>query len=404
MHMKNIVIREATAKDIPTVVDFYMRMDHPGQKDWIEIMMDGRHPYVDAANFIVAEDMTNGKLVASIIYMPWTFSYCGCMVEAVRLEEVFCEPAYQNQGIAKAILQRIADISVQRGYLFECVYGTNAVYPRLGYTYGLPNEEEGYSYIIKEEAVDDEFYIEEASDDDISAIAKLYETNYTRNLLTTYIGSKELYYMKNVYVEGNFYLIKAADGRICGFFHTQLPEKRIYMMELDETVSYFQIRPYLTDFYRQLGLDRIHIKLGKTHPVYTVFKGFYHQKLLSELGFVKVRDLPKMLMAISGILSGRMAQSSYAYYTGTFTMAMHNKNEAYRFDWKDGTLLSVTPVEQEHGEIDIERDRFIKLLFGRVSPEDMQEAFSMFYFQNSDLRNIIEILFPQMQSHVVSIN
>ena len=399
-----IIIREATLQDISLVVDFYMRLDHSGQKNWIEIMMDGRHPYVNASNFIIAVDLDNGKLVASVIYMPWTYSYGGSLIKAVRLEEVFCEPSYQNQGLVKSILRRISEISIEKGYMFEVVYGTNAVYNHFSYTYGLPNEEEGYNVISENETVGTDFTICEANDDDIPIIAELYKTNYTRNLLTTAIGCKEIHYTKNVYVAGNYYVIKSLEGKICGFFHTQLEDKRVYMMELDDTVSYYQIRPYLLDFYKQHGLNNLILKLGKSHPVYSVFKGFNQKKLLSELGFVKIYDIPRFLMYISHILGERLEKSSYSHYTGKFVIAMHNKDEAYRLEWIDGNLSSVTPVHQEHGKVYIERSRFIRLLFGRVSPEDMSEEFSMYYFKNEDYRNIFEILFPKMQSHVLSIN
>lgn len=400
--MESIVIREANVNDIPSVVDFYMRLDNPGQKDWIEIMMDGRHPYINASNFIIAEDA--GKIAASVVYMPWDYSYGGLKIKAVRLEEVFCEPEYQNRGLVRGILQRIADISTEKGYLFECVYGTNAVYNHLGYTYGLPNEMEGYSFIINDETTGNDFTITEADDSEIPAIAKLYETNYTRNLLTTYINCKEIYYTKNVYVEGKYYVIKSSAGEICGFFHTQIDEKYLFMMELDNTVSYHQIRPYLVSFYRQRGFGNIQVNLGVTHPIYMVFRGYHHKKLLSELGFVKVRDIPRFFMGVSGVLENRLARSPYSHYSGAFTIAMHNRDEAYRMEWNDGKLATVTPVKKEHGEIDIERNRFIRLLFGRISPEDMTKEFSMYYFQNNDLRNLFEILFPIMQSHVVSIN
>ena len=400
----NIIIREATMQDIHSVVDFYMRLDNPGQKDWIEIMMDGRHPYVNSSNFIIAEDSASGKLVASVIYMPWSYSYGGGLVKAVRLEEVFCEPDYQNQGIMKNMLQRVAKISSEKGYLFEVVYGTNAVYNHLGYTYGLPNEEEGYNFILENEAVGNDFIISEANDDDIPIMARLYEANYTRNLLTTAIGCNEIHYTKNVYVQGNYYVIKSLDGNICGFFHTQLEEKRIYMMEMDDTVSYYQIRPYLVAFYKRHSLDKLICKLGKSHPVYTVFNGLFQKKLLSELGFVKVRNIPKFLMGISNVLNGRLTKSVYAHFSGSFTVSMHNKDEAYKLTFVDGVLSDVSPVKQGHSEVDIERDRFIKLLFGRISPEEMSEEFSMYYFQNADLRNLFGILFPKMQSHVVSVN
>jgi len=399
---KNIRIREATINDIPTVVDFYMRLDNPSQKDWIEIMMDGRHPHVDASNFIIAEDLNNGKIVASVIYMPWTYSYGGCLVKAVRLEEVFCEPDYQDQGIVRKILHLIAEISSENGYLFEVVYGTNAVYNHLGYTYGLPNEEEGYSYIIEPPAPKNIFIIEEASNSDIPIMAKLYEKNYSRNLLTTVIGEKEIFYNKNIYEQGKFHLIKQIDGQICGFF--LLYTNHIYMMELDDTVCYYQIRSDLIAFLKQQGISEICIKLGKSHPIYMVMNSFHKKKILSELGFVKVNEIPKFIISVSSVLNDRLAKSPYAHFSGIFTVAMHSKDEVYKFVFDNGMLTDVSGVKQEHGEVDIDRNRFIRLLFGRVSSEEMNDEFSMYYFQSNDLRNIFEILFPKLQSHVVSVN
>jgi GNAT superfamily N-acetyltransferase len=80
-------------------VDFEMRMHSPRMKDWYTILMDGRHPHIGASNFIIAEDLRSGRPVASVTYMPWTYAYGGKLVKAVRLEQVFCDPAYQNQGI-----------------------------------------------------------------------------------------------------------------------------------------------------------------------------------------------------------------------------------------------------------------------------------------------------------------
>ncbi len=77
--IKHISIREATPRDIPAVVDFYMRLDNPGQREWIEIMMDGRHPYVDASNLLLAEDEETNRIAACVIYMPWTYSYGGIL-------------------------------------------------------------------------------------------------------------------------------------------------------------------------------------------------------------------------------------------------------------------------------------------------------------------------------------
>jgi len=404
----NIAIREAAAKDIPAVVDFLMRLHNPRNKarmkNWFTIMMDGRHPHIDASNFVIAEDLDNGKLVASATYMPWTYSYGGKPVQAVRLEEVFCEPAYQNQGIVKGILRRVEAICDERGYLFECVYGTNAVYPHLGYTYALPNEEEGYSYIVESEPAGKELRIEKAGGADIPAIARLYEATFARNLLATAIGEKEFDYMMNGNPEGEFYVVRRPGGEVCGFFQTQCKDRRIYMLELDGSASYHQLRPYLLAFCKKHGMEELKLKLGQSHPAYMVFGGLYHKKLPSELGFVKVRDIPRFFMGVADVLQDRLACSPYAHFTGAFTLAVHSREEAYRLSFADGMLTDVSPVQQAHGEVDIERSRLVRLLFGRVAPEEIDGEFSMYCFQNSDLRNLFGIIFPQQQSHVVSVN
>ena len=254
-----------------------------------------------------------------------------------------------------------------------------------------------------------DFYIEEAGDDDIPIITKLHEKAYKRNLLTTAFGCEEINYIKNLYnvsapYPSKFYVIKSAESKVCGFFMTQLKIKHIYMMELDDDCSYHQIRPYLIEFYINQGFDKIPIMLGKAHPVYTVFKGFYHQKSLPEFGYVKVRNIPKFLMSVSQILNDRLEKSPYAHLTSSFTVAMRNNGEAYKFDFVGGKLHDVTPINKNFGQVYIERDKFIKLLFGRTSPIGIEgEAYENNY-ENEDFRNIFEILFPKMPSHIMSLN
>jgi GNAT superfamily N-acetyltransferase len=89
---------------------------------------------IDISNFIIAKDTDNDKLIASIIYQPWNYSYGGNIMKGVRLENAFCETEYQNQGIGKKILNKIAQLSDAEDCLFELVYGENSLYNHLGYT------------------------------------------------------------------------------------------------------------------------------------------------------------------------------------------------------------------------------------------------------------------------------
>ncbi|MCL2084086.1 MAG: hypothetical protein FWH06_02370, partial [Oscillospiraceae bacterium] len=205
-----------TKTDIPEAVDFLMRMHNPAKKKWFEVMADGRHPSTDITNFIIAKDTKNDKIVALIIYQPWNYSYCSNILRGVRLEEVFCEWEYQNQGVLERILEKIAQLSNEKGSLFELVFvGMNGFFNQLGYTFGIPCEGEGYTFMVESVDVGKEYSIVEASDSDIPLIVELLEETKKRNLLTTAIGCKEIDYMKNIYSENMtypsyFYVIKTS--------------------------------------------------------------------------------------------------------------------------------------------------------------------------------------------------
>ena len=403
-----IEIRQGIKADIPEIIEFLMLMHAQNKTDWFEVMADGRHPNNDVSNFMIAKD--NDKIIALTIFQPMNYSYCGIIIKGTRLEEVFCEPEYQYKGIPKKILDEIAERIEKKGSLLELVFvGMYSFFDSLGYTFGIPCEGEGYTYVVNDEETKNDFSIEEASDDDIPIITKLHEKVYKRNILTTALSCSEINYIKNLYnasapYPSKFYIIKSAEGKVCGFFLTQLKSKSIYMMELNDDCSYHQIRPYLIKFYMSHGLNKISAMFGKAHPIYIVFKGFYHQKSLPEFGFVKVNNIPKFLMSVFHVLNGRLANSPYAHLTSSFTVAMRNNGEAYRFEFIGGKLHNITPVNENFGQVYIERDKFIKMLFGRTSPTGLEGEAYQYNYENEDYRNIFEILFPKMTSHIISLN
>ena len=73
-------------------------------------------------NFIIAKDTDNNKIVALTIYQPMNYSYCGSIVKGTRLEEVFCEPEYQNEGVLEKILDKIAELSDEKGRDFRNIF------------------------------------------------------------------------------------------------------------------------------------------------------------------------------------------------------------------------------------------------------------------------------------------
>ena len=404
-------IKKGTSSDIPAAIEFLKRMHASVKQSWFQVMADGTHPTTDITDFVIAAD-SSGNIAALVICQPYHYVYDGCVYKGIRLEEFFCTREHNNRETVGKILDKIKIHAEEIGAFTEHAHGQDALYGKydfFGYTFGLPVEMDGYTFMIQDEEAGNDFVIEEASDDDIPKMAELYKQTYKRNLMATVIDYNEISYIKNIY--GNlglynckFFVIKSSTGTVCGFFLTQTSDKYMFMLELDNSCSFHQIRPFLMAHYKNYGLNRMPLFLGKTHPAYMVFKGFFQQESFTESGYIKIYNIPKFLMKISGVLSKRLAHSPYAFLTRTFTMAMHNHDDVLRFEFVQGKLVDVSHADCHTGEVNIERDRFIRLLFGRVSPQEMEDENYLYAFADNDCRNIFEILFPKMQSHLISIN
>ena len=118
---KQFLIRAATPADVPELLRLiqelavYEKLEHMavGTPPLLHEALFGKRPVCEA---LIAE--VGGRAVGFALYFP-TFSTFLCK-PGLYLEDLFVEPAHRGSGIGKALLQRLAAITVERdGGRFE---------------------------------------------------------------------------------------------------------------------------------------------------------------------------------------------------------------------------------------------------------------------------------------------
>lgn len=115
--MGALVLRAATAADVPVIVQFiealadYERLRHECVADAaaVHATLFGPHP---AAEVILAEEQ--GTPVGFALFYP---TYSTFLARAgMHLEDLFVVPSARGAGVGRALLRRLASLSLERGY------------------------------------------------------------------------------------------------------------------------------------------------------------------------------------------------------------------------------------------------------------------------------------------------
>lgn len=403
-----ILIRQASMKDKDSIIQLLNKLHGTDKSSWIEIMMDGRHPYTDISNFIIAEDTETKSIIGNATMMPWRYLYDGKPIHVTRIEEVIIDTEYRGRGISRRILDYIHKLSEEQDTILQVVFGRPGFYKHHGYTLSLPNEEEGMEVALrKADAITNsdriKFTIEESAEDDLPFIQLMLDNIHDRNMICTYIKEKELYYTKYVYDEHTINVIKDTSGNNVGIMN-HYNNKNVYWLEISKDISYYELRSSLMNYFLEKGIAEVKFKLGANHPFYQFLGDYCTRKLLTISGYARIPDIPKFLLSISDVLDERIAQSDYRGFSGSIDISLHNKLECYSLIFENGKIISAEAIDKGFGDVRILRSYLVQLILGRKSAIDLQIENAEVHFTNSDFMQLMSILFPNKDSYVFSLN
>lgn len=126
-----MIIRPETPADYAAIADVNLRAFDEHRGEPLLVALSRQRRAFDPELSLVAE--IDGKVAGHVLFIPYTVRLLGADVPAVNLAPLAVDPAYQRQGIGKALLEEGHRVARHKGYAFSLLLGHTSYYPRLGY-------------------------------------------------------------------------------------------------------------------------------------------------------------------------------------------------------------------------------------------------------------------------------
>lgn len=430
-----LVLRLASPDDIEAVGTLYEQIlrddDEPvgSIKAWTRDLMSGRHPEVTAADFIVVEDTTNGKIVSATGLMRHVWTYDDVPFSVGRPELVATDPAYRRRGLVRAIFAEIHKLSAAYGHQVQAIVGIEWYYRQFGYEYALPlggGRPLPISAVPSlKEGETEPYHIRPAIEADLPTLMRLYQNQCRKKLVTTVLDEARWRYDLSGHSPESlpaFHIATILDpaGQIAGYYITPklLWGSTIGLFEVgvEEGVSLWAVLPSLLRALKQHGddlgakaepnveqLTGIRCSLGVEHPLYDLLDDKLGPMKRPYAWYVRVPDLPAFIRHIGPVLERRLAHSALSGYSGELKLTFYRSG--MRLAFESGKLVEasdwpVPDTDQEWTGAGFPPLVFLQLLFGYRSLEELHHTFPDCR-ADQEPALLLKTLFPKQTSWVV---
>jgi hypothetical protein len=187
------------------------------------------------------------------------------------------------------------------------------------------------------------------------------------------------------------------DYRRRGLVRAQFETIHRWSAERGEVVQAITGIPW---YYRQFGFG-----LGEEHPVYAAFAGCLPEVRDPYAWYIRVADLVGFVRHVAPALERRLAASDAAGYTGELKVSFYRSGLLLKLE--QGRLTEITnwsPDPSDWGNAAFPNLTFLHLLFGHRTCDELRYVFCDCWTDNSEVRAVLDGLFPKRPSHVWAIN
>ncbi|RUS14575.1 GNAT domain-containing protein [Endogone sp. FLAS-F59071] len=416
-------------------------------------LMSGRNPSCGPTEVLLAIDPVREKegnddyVVSTLFFLKMEMEVEGCRFSVFQPELVSSDPLYRKQGIIRNLFQIAHKRCDEEGIFVQRIMGIPHFYRRFGYEYATPllasRAMLGKHIPALKEDEDEPYILRPSIPDDIPIISRLHSHGNRRSLLCTYLSPKNL----DFFVSEPLYPINPTAGtqsKSTYLYHTltdALTEDpvglvvlwserwsenvRVMAVEVDEKkVSLIGALPSLLRGVKAAAETCTKMKadlsdevqgltwtLGEQHPIY---EALGEHKLdppgKSDAWYMRVSDHVAFLRTIAPVLEARLAGSEVCKnWTGKLLINLYTK--ALKVEFDGGKFVAAEYTEINWTSRD-ERERladmhvpelvFVKLLFGVRSLDQLTDMFTDVDV-NSDLKVVVETLFPRKSSTAIPV-
>lgn len=431
-----LMLRRATPADIAPLEAWSAAVFHPTAGAHQRYIMEGHTPHGAVDDFTIVEDTASQQIVSSLGLLRRTWTYDAIPFAVGQPEFVLTQPAYQRRGLVRTQMDVVHAWSAARGDLVQVIGGIPHYYRQFGYALALEYGVGRVYYTVDVPPLPadatEPYQVRPATADDVPFLVALYARAQARYLVATQLDAADWASMvrRNTHDatagRNTYHIITQAGGIPAGYLvHNSEPwlgkQLGVFSYEIAPAASWFAVTPsvlrYLADFGRRTAqpdatqFGSLSFALGRDHPVYPVLGGRARAGLDSGAWYIRIPDLPRFLLHIAPALDRRLAQSSFAAYTGTLKLSFYRAGLHLTF--ADGHLTAAEPWRptDAHGTLllghpDDGNDAafpdltFTELLLGYRSLAELTFAHADCRVRGELAPALLDVLFPKRTSHL----
>lgn len=391
-------------------------------------VMSAEHPLGGARDVAVVVDPQQ-KVVSAALLMRMPLEYAGVPLAGGRPEIVATDPAVRNRGFIRDIFTLLHARSEYRGDVLQGITGIPYYYRQFGYEYAIAL---GGGRMYPFQAIpelpagsEEPFVMRAATNADIMQLLMLYERERMRQsdhlpmLVTSKIDAAYLRYAvapttaHEPWVQ--MVIARPQNGEVVGSFWTNRVRNAehigVWALSTEPHVSLSSVFPSVVRYLRHAAQEliptvdgrtppakSIYFGLGVDHPVYAIVQQQMHRVNRAYAWYVRVPDLPRLIAQIAVPLERRLAQSSYAGYTGEIAIDFYRSGLILAFE--KGTIHARSwqkQQEQRSAHAGYPPNVMLQQIFGLHSIYELKLNHADVW-SHIETEDILHVLFPKQAS------
>lgn len=411
---------------------FVIGADHhinPNVRTYAHDLTSDNHPFCQSGT--VAVVTLDNALVAAAALMKQPFSYAGVPIPVGRPELVCSHSDVRQRGYVRAIMHRLHDASTARGDLMQVITGIPHYYHQFGYTWAIDYNGFCRIEVAKLPPLTDahpKVTLRPFERHDYDLFRTLYERDLSaRKLTITTPYPEELFAHslgKSLSTEGfRAYGIYNPEGACIGFCLMTLRnwDGSVSLMALGysaEGSHYIHSLPVLHAVHAiaqtlpkpiaaHPDYHAIDILEDGNHPIAAAMSAISiaHTHIKPYTWYVRIPDMPRMLLHIRSVLEERIAESPLRGYTGNVEVTFYRNG--ITMEWRDGVLVDVKhrPIAAygDAPQAGYPYTAFCQLVCGWRSSEELREWYpDIWSYPNTTV--LLDILFPKVPTQLLWMN
>ena len=339
-------------------------LPNPNVAAYAHDLLSNNHPLCHSSD--VAIVTRHETIVAAAALMTQPMRYGGVALPVGRPELVCSHQSVRQQGYVRAIMERMHAKSASRGDLLQVITGIPHYYHQFGYAWSI--DYNGYARIETAAlpelgAAHPHVTIRPFARHEYSEFNELYEHELaSRGLVVT------TPYPESLFVHGIESTVSTEGFRPCGIYdeHNQIIGFCIVTVRIWEgcnavmALGFTKNARALTHLVPTLhAIHAINQTLPKpvashrdyfaidiltdgAHPITNILVvlGIAAKTIAPYTWYVRIPDVPRLLMHVGSVLEARVAASVVSGYTGVVDISFYR--HGISMDWRNGTLTAVT--------------------------------------------------------------